>query len=136
MHWRSRSAFRRGADDTELERSQWCEQLELVSTQCAGLQAAVMCAKAARSGARRSVRLPLRDIRFDEGRDAVTLALGGVAGAPALRLYIEHPRRIWASASAQGRSLVLTERSGPGVRILIPDRAPALAARELAGAAR
>ncbi len=124
MHWASRSAARRGVDDIELERSQWCERLELMSRQCAGLEAAITCGEPPRAGPpRRSVRLPLREIRFDEGEDRVTMALGGAAEhAPELRFYIEHPRRICAAESPEGQSLLLIERGGVDVHVLVPLR--------------
>lgn len=70
-----------------------------------------------------ALRLPLRDIRFDADADLLTMALGGVAKrAPELRFYIEHPRRICATESAEAQSLLVTERSGVDIRVVVPRR--------------
>ena len=133
MHWASRSTARRGVDDIELERTQWCERLELMSRECAGLEAALVCGEPPRAGQRRScVRLPLREIRFDEGEDLVTMALGGASeDSPELTFYIEHPRRIRAAESPEGQSLLFTERCGVDVRVLVPTRREAMRHAEL-----
>ena len=83
-----------------------------------------MCGETPRAGPpRNSVRLPLREIRFDEDEDLLTMALGGVADrSPELRFFIEHPRRICAAESPEGESLVVTERRGADVRLLVPRR--------------
>ncbi len=115
--------MRRGVTGIELERSQWCERLELMSTECAGLQAAVMCAGRRTGPPCGPVRLPLRDIHFDEDEDLLTMALGGaVDRAPELRLYVEHPRRLSTAESPEGRSLVVTQRRGGDLRVLLPRR--------------
>jgi len=134
VHWTSRSAAHRGVDDIELERSQWCERFELMSRECAGLEAAIVCVERPRSGTPpASVRLPLRDIRFDEEEDLLTMALGGVGDrAPELRFYIERPRRIRAAESADGQSLMVTERHGVDVQVSLRRRTGAEGVQGLA----
>ena len=108
-----------------LERARWCAQLDLMSRECAGLEAALSRGKTLPARPPRdAVRLPLRSIRFDHDADLLTMGLGGVAErAPELRLYIEHPRRICATESAESRSLLVTEQSGVKVQVLIARRA-------------
>ncbi len=120
-HPTSRSLVRWGVTDIELERSQWCERLEQMSTECAGLQAAVTCAGRRTGPACGPVRLPLRDIGYDEDQDLLTAALGGAAGSgPELTLYVERPRRLIAAELPEGRSLLVTQQRGGDLRILLP----------------
>jgi hypothetical protein len=51
------------------------------------------------------------------------MALGGVAQrGPELRFYIEHPRRICATESAEAQALLVTERCGVDIRVVVPRR--------------
>jgi hypothetical protein len=107
-----------------LERARWCAHLDLMSRECSGLEAALSRGRALPAAPPRdAVRLPLRSIRFDDDADLLTMELAGVAErAPELRLYIAHPRRIRATESAEGRSLLVTEQSGVKVQVLVARR--------------
>ena len=98
----------------ELGKSTWADYLRALSAECAGSPIVLrMSHDASRQFAPHSVRLPLKEIRYDRRLDLFQLSLGGATAAgPCLRCFVSAPRLILAIEHPHSRSLLIVEHGG------------------------